>query len=546
MSDPSGKKRLGPYSPADHSETEPASTSLPTYSVAIVETVREPLVLLDSGLRVLVANAAFYRAFGVTPELVRRRSLFDLAEGRWDAPELHKVLQALQDRDFAFEGHQVSVAIDGRPHVFRLNARKLESSDGDSSLILLAFEDVTEMLRVEERMRDLARMEAIGQLAGGVAHEINNQMTVLMGFMAFVTRDLASDDPRRKDLAHAEHAAEHVVYITRQLLNFSRKQMIRPEVVDGWTVVQGMQRLLGRLLGSDIQVNIVRKGEIGSLNVDATQLGEVFVNLALNARYAMGRAGTFEIALCSAQVSESDKSKFSGQPAGRYVRIEVRDTGAGMDEATRRRVFEPFFTTKPIGEGTGLGLASVFGSVTQNGGFIRVESAPGVGTTFVIELPEVTAAAAMDPGSDGGEDLPGGNETVIVADDEDGVRSWVSRVLRQCGYTVLEARDGTEALRQWADNAPAVRLVLTDLVMPAVDGRGVGERIASEAPSVPVLYMSAYTEGQIMQRQLRVPTDALLQKPFSAELLAQRVRAALDGGVGAGSRKARGGSERSS
>ena len=538
MPEPSGKKKLGPYSAADHSVAEPASTSLPDYSVAIVETVREPLVVLDAGLRVLVANAAFYRAFGVTPDLVRRRSLFDLAEGRWDAPELHSVLQSLQERNVAFEDHELSVTIDGTSQVYRLNARKLDSSDADSSIILLAFENVTELLRVEERMRDLARMEAIGQLAGGVAHEINNQMTVLMGFMAFATRDIASGDPKWTDLAHAERAAEHVVYITRQLLNFSRKQMIRPEVVDAWTVVQGMQRLLSRLLGSGIQVNIVRKGETRSLNVDAGQLSEVFVNLALNARHAMGRTGTFEIALSSAQVIEPDESKFPGQPAGPYVRIEVRDTGTGMDEGTRRRVFEPFFTTKPIGEGTGLGLASVFGSVTQNGGFIRVESRFGEGATFIIELPEVAAVSAGDHGGEATQNLPGGNETLIVADDEEGVRSWISRVLRYAGYTVLEARDGAEALRLWADNAAAVRLVLTDLVMPGVDGRGVGERMATQAPLVPVLYMSAYTEDEIMRRQLLAPTDAFLQKPFSAELLAQRVRAAVDGSARTGSGKA--------
>jgi signal transduction histidine kinase/CheY-like chemotaxis protein len=486
----------------------------------------------------LVANAAFYRAFAVTPELVRRRSLFDLAEGRWDAPELHSVLQSLQERNVAFEDHEVCVTVHGTPQVYRLNARKLDSPDADSSIILLAFEDVTELLRMEERMRDLARMEAIGQLAGGVAHEINNQMTVLMGFMAFVTRDISSGDPKRKDLGHAERAAEHVVYITRQLLNFSRKQMIRPEVVDAWTVVQGMQRLLGRLLGSGIQVNIIRKGEIRSLNVDAGQLSEVFVNLALNARYAMGRTGTFEIALSSAHVVEPDKSKFSGQPTGRYVRIEVRDTGTGMDEATRRRVFEPFFTTKPIGEGTGLGLASVFGAVTQNGGYIRVESRPGEGTTFVIELPEVAGVSAVDREGTVIQDLPGGDETLIVADDEEGVRSWISRVLQYCGYTVLEARDGTEALRLWAENAAIIRLVLTDLVMPGMDGKAVGERIAAQAPQVPILYMSAYTEDEIMRRQLLAPTGALLQKPFSAERLAERVRAALDEGAGGASGRA--------
>ena len=222
------------------------STFLPDYSVAIVEAVREPLVLLDSGLRVLVANAAFYRTFEVTPDVIRRRSLFDLAQSRWDAPELHTVLQALQERDIAFENHEVRVTIDDKPKVYRLNARKLDTSDRDSQIILLAFEDITERLRLDERLRDLARMEAVGQLAGGVAHEINNQMTVLTGFMAFVAQGFQPDDPQRQDLRYAEHAAEHVVYITRQLLNFSRKQLIRREIIDPWAVLEGMQTLLGR------------------------------------------------------------------------------------------------------------------------------------------------------------------------------------------------------------------------------------------------------------------------------------------------------------
>jgi two-component system CheB/CheR fusion protein len=214
MPKPAGRKKPAPL---------PPSTFLPDYSAAIVESVREPLVLLDSGLRVLVANAAFYRKFGVTPAVTRRRSLFDLAGGRWDAPELHAVLKALQERDVAFENHEVRVTIDGKPQVYRLNARRLDSPDPDSQILLLAFEDVTEELRMEERLRDLARMEAVGQLAGGVAHEINNQMTVLTGFMSFLTRDLKPDDRKWKDARYAERAADHVVYITRQLLNFSRK-----------------------------------------------------------------------------------------------------------------------------------------------------------------------------------------------------------------------------------------------------------------------------------------------------------------------------------
>jgi signal transduction histidine kinase len=525
MPKPARRKRIAPASP---------STFLPDYSVAIVEAVREPLVLLDSGLRVLVANAAFYRTFEVTPDVIRQRSLFDLAHSRWDAPELHAVLQKLQERDTAFENHEVCVTIDGKPKTYRLNARKLHPSDPSQGSILLAFEDVTEQLRMEERLRDLARMEAVGQLAGGVAHEINNQMTVLSGFMAFVTNDLKPDDSKWQDLQQAEHAADHVVYITRQLLNFSRKQLIKREIIDPWTVLRGMQTLLGRVIGSGILVNIVRKGEIQAVEFDSTQLGEVFINLALNSRYAMGRAGTLEITLSTVEVrhtADTVNGRFSDQPPGRYVRIEVRDTGTGMDEATRKRVFEPFFTTKPMGEGTGLGLASVFGAVTQNGGFIRVESQLGVGTTFIIELPEVVPEQGGDQEGGSIRDLPRGDETIIVAEDEDGVRSWISRVLRDRGYTVLEARNGEEALRLFAENAADVRLVLTDLVMPGADGREVGERMAIRAPDVPVVYMSAYTEDEIMRRRLLMPTLAFLQKPFPPWLLAQRVRAALDGAV---------------
>jgi signal transduction histidine kinase len=506
------------------------STSLPDYSVAIVEAVREPLVLLDSGLRVLVANAAFYRTFDLTPALVRRRSLFDLAHSRWDAPELHAVLQALQEQDIAFENHEVRVTIEGEPRVYRLNARKLDSSNPAEKFqsILLAFEDVTEQLRMDERLRDLARMEAIGQLAGGVAHEINNQMTVLTGFMAFVTRDLQPDDSKWKDLQYARRAAEHVVYITRQLLNFSRKQLIRREIIEPWTLLQGMKTLLGRVIGSGVLVNVVRKGEVRAVEFDATQLGELFINLALNSRYAMGRAGTLEITLSTIDVDAEGEAPSEGQPPGRYVRIEVRDTGTGMNEDIRKRIFEPFFTTKPVGEGTGLGLASVMGAVTQNGGFIRAESQLGVGTTFIIDLPEVAPGPGGDRETGTTEDLPRGDETIIVAEDEDGVRNWISRVLRDRGYTVLEARDGEEALQLFAKNATEVRLVLADLVMPLADGREVGEGMAIRAPDVPVVYMSAYSEDEVTRRRLLEPSLPFLQKPFSPSQLAQAVRAALD------------------
>jgi nitrogen-specific signal transduction histidine kinase/CheY-like chemotaxis protein len=412
--------------------------------------------------------------------------------------------------------------------VYQLNARKLSSSAENDSVLLLAFQDVTERLRVEEGMRELARMEAIGQLAGGVAHEINNHMTVLMGFMAFVTRDIPPDHPKRSDLHRAEEAADHVVYITRQLLNFSRKQMIKREIIDPWTAVLQLRRLLGRLLGSGIELNMARRGDLESVDADPAQLGEVFVNLAMNARYAMEGTGRFEIALSAVEVAEGAPSSFLDQPPGRYVRFEISDTGPGMEEQVQRRVFEPFFTTKPVGEGTGLGLAGVFGVVAQHGGFIRVESQLGSGTRFIIELPEVAAAVTGADLSRAPEPMPQGRETIIVAEDDDGVRDWIGRVLRECGYTVLEAQDGAKGLRLFAENAESVGLVLTDLVMPGVGGREIGELMAVDAPHIPLLYMSSYADEEIERRHVSMPAGGLLQKPFSALVLAQRVRAAID------------------
>jgi two-component system, cell cycle sensor histidine kinase and response regulator CckA len=405
----------------------------------------------------------------------------------------------------------------------------VRDAEGRPEYLTGAAIDVTERKTAEERLLQAQRMDAVGHLAGGVAHEINNMMTAVLGFSALLL-DRLDGDERAADVRQIHRAAERAAGITRQLLAFGRRQLLRPRVLDLNHLVGGLEPMVRRVLGEDKVFAAELAPDLGRVRADPGQLEQVLLNLTLNARDAMPTGGTFTIRTRNVNVDQPDEHLSGGEelPRGRYVLVEVSDTGHGMDGATRARAFEPFFTTKPFGQGTGLGLATVFGIVRQSGGTVRVHSAPGEGTTFDIFLPEV---AETEPDADkaGAPPAERGSGTVLVVEDEELVREFTCRSLRARGYRCLEAGTGVEALDLVARGNEAIDAVVSDVVMPGMGGSAMAERLAKLRPEVPVLFISAYTGEEVIRRGLLAPGMPFLQKPFTPDVVAERLRELMDG-----------------
>jgi two-component system, cell cycle sensor histidine kinase and response regulator CckA len=416
----------------------------------------------------------------------------------------------------------------GIPIVVEGNLSGARQADG-SVLLRGIYRDVTERKRVDEQLRRAERMQAAGRLAGGVAHEVNNMMTGVIGFSEFLLRSLDADDPRRAEVTEIIKAGTRAADVTRQLLAFTRQQFLRPEVLPVNGVVHEIEKMLRRVLGEDHALELALAADAGEIRADRGQLEQVLVNLMLNARDALAGRGRVTIGTRAIALEDgyADQHDGIGIPRGEYVQLTVSDTGVGMDPETQARIFEPFFTTKPVGQGTGLGLSTVYGIVKQSDGFVWVYSEPGVGTTFKIYLPRVGSGGGLPPRPGGGSAAQGGTETILIVEDEELVRSLASRGLRERGYTVIEARHGAEALRQ-LEFRSEVDLVVSDVVMPEMGGRELGQRLARTRPSLPVLYMSGYTGEDVTQRGLLEPGAPFQQKPFAPEELARKVREMLD------------------
>jgi PAS domain S-box-containing protein len=405
------------------------------------------------------------------------------------------------------------------------------------SFAIAMLEDITprkradeERIRLEGQLRQAQKMEAIGQLAGGVAHDFNNLLTAIRGYSEFALNRVGEDDVAlRKDIEEIAKSADRASSLTRQLLAFSRKQLLQPRVLQLNDVVSEVDKMLRRLIGEDIEVVTVFGRALGRVKADPGQIEQVLVNLVVNARDAMPDGGKLTIETSNVDVGEELAAEHDGLSAGRYVMLAVRDTGHGIDAETKSRLFEPFFTTKETGKGTGLGLATVYGIVKQSGGYVLVESEPGKGAAFKIFLhslelgaEEVDRVVPLD------EERPGGSETVLLVEDEDVVRNLVREILEGNGYTVLEARNGAEALDVGRRFAAPIHLLVTDVVMPKMSGRELAERLLAIHPETRVLYMSGYTDGAIGQQGVLDPETEFLEKPFSFDTLAQRVRKVLD------------------
>ena len=418
--------------------------------------------------------------------------------------------------------------------------RVIRDERGQAIRLVGTNQDVTErrlaeeaLRRSEERLHLAQRLEAVGQLAGGVAHDFNNLLTAITSYTQLLLEDVAPNDTRRDDLLEIKKAADRATSLTRQLLAFSRRQVLDARVVDLNTVVTDLEKMLGRLIGAHIALvtDCSARPSLPRVRADVGQLEQVIVNLAVNARDAMPEGGTLTIRTDEAELTEADclaHSDFDVRP-GRYAVIAVTDTGIGMDATTQARMFEPFFTTKGPGKGTGLGLATVYGIVKQSGGYIAVTSKLGKGTTFDIYLPAVTDDVPSESAGAGASDsAPAGSGTILLVEDEAPVRALARRVLEQAGYTVLEAADGMEGARIADSFDGDIDLLLTDVMMPNLGGRGLVERLRANRPRMPVLFISGYPDGEVERGGLTSGGATYLEKPFSPRMLRDTVREVLE------------------
>lgn len=389
--------------------------------------------------------------------------------------------------------------------------------------------DVTDRLSLEQQLRQAQKMEAVGRLAAGVAHDFNNILTAITGYAQLLLEDLDPKAPHREDVDEIRKAAERAAALTRQLLAFSRQQVLQPTVLDLNTLVVETEGMLGRLLGEDIQLATGLTADLGAVKTDRSQIEQVILNLAVNARDAMPQGGKLTIETANIEMDDVYAREHFPALPGSYVMLAVSDTGTGMSPETQAHMFEPFFTTKAKGQGTGLGLATVYGIVKQSAGFIWVYTEPGQGTTFKIYLPRVAQLPERRVASAHADTAPmEGTETVLLAEDEAAVRAVARQALQRHGYAVLEAQSGEAALDLAQRHSGRIHLLLTDVVMPGMSGRALALRLAAQRPDMRTIYMSGYTDDAITRHGVLEHGVTYVQKPFSPDALVRKVREVLD------------------
>jgi two-component system, cell cycle sensor histidine kinase and response regulator CckA len=379
-----------------------------------------------------------------------------------------------------------------------------------------------------ERLMLSQRLESVGRLAGGIAHDFNNMLTAINGYSELTLRRLKEDDPLRRNIEEIKKAGERSAALTHQLLAFSRKQVLKPKILVLNDVILETSKMLQRLIGEDIHLNIIPDAKLGMVEADPGQLTQVIMNLVVNARDAMPSGGNLTIETANVSLTKKFAARqFTVRP-GSYVMLSVSDTGVGMDAETQQYIFEPFFTTKEVGKGTGLGLATVYGIVKQSGGYVWAYSEPGKGSTFKIYLPRVDVNVRELKEEPIPESVPNGTETILLVEDEEMVRNLSRQILETCGYRILEARNGVEALTICQKFDSKIDLLMTDVVMPQMGGRELAEKLSQMYPQIRLLFTSGYTDDGIIRLGVIKTGDNFIQKPFSFETLAKKVRDLLD------------------
>jgi two-component system, cell cycle sensor histidine kinase and response regulator CckA len=489
----------------------------------------ESIVITDTRGTIQYVNPAFERITGYDQMEVIGQTPSILKSGRHDAAFYGNLWETLR-RGEAWRGTFLDKRKDGTLFEEDAVISPVRDPSGQVVNYVAVKRDVTEVRRMEERLRQSQKMEAVGRLAGGVAHDFNNLLTAISGYSDLLIHRLPDGSTLRRDVEEIRKAGDRAAALTRQLLAFSRRQVLQPKVLDLNAVVTNMGQMLRRLIGEDIELSTDLSPSLSRVNADPGQIEQVIVNLAVNARDAMPDGGRITIATTDAELSPAYAAAYPEVHPGPHVLLSVADTGQGMSDETQTHLFEPFFTTKEGGKGTGLGLATVYGIVQQSGGHIRVNSAADRGSTFLIYLPRVDAPEDGEQGTDRPL-LPHpspGTETILLAEDEEVVRRLAQEILSRNGYKVLEAGNGRAALLLSEAHRGEIHLLLTDVVMPKMSGMELTERIRLQRPDLRILYMSGYTDDAILHHGVLEDGIPFLQKPFTPEGLARKVREVLD------------------
>jgi len=496
---------------------------------SVVEDAPYGIYRASTSGRFLQVNPALQRMLGyeLGEELLRKDLASEIFRYTGEYQRLSELLTGMDEvKDVELEWKRQ----DGTPITVRCSGRRVNDENGAPVYFEVFTEDVTEKRVLERQLRMAQKMEAIGRLSGGIAHDFNNHLGVIIGYSGVLKKALSTNPALRNHALEIEKAGQRAASLTKQLLAFSRQQVLTPAVLNLNTLTSDMEKMLPRLLGEDIEVSLALDPVLGNVKADQSQIEQVIMNLAVNARDAMPVGGKLRIQTANVQLDQAYTWNHPGSKVGTYVMLTVTDTGTGMDAATLTHIFEPFFTTKERGKGTGLGLATVYGVVKQSNGYIWVDSAPGNGTSFQIYLPRhVGQPAAEEQIADSGENLRG-SETILLVEDAEPLRKLAQTFLEAAGFRVLSAENGETALEVARRFGGAFDLLLTDVVMPGINGRVLAEQLLPRQPGMKVLYMSGYTDSFIAGHGVLDPQTHLLHKPFTDEVLIRKVRAVLDGG----------------
>lgn len=510
----------------DITERKRAETELRQLAAAVEETA-DSIVITDKQGNIQYVNPAFERVTGYAKDEVLNQNPRFLKSGR-TSPETYEDLWKTITRGDSWAGHLINRRKDGTMFEERVTISALYDEAHEIINYVAVKQDVSDLILLEEQLRQSQKMEAIGQLAGGVAHDFNNLLTAINGYSSLALQKLDGESVIKGYLEEIRKAGDRAANLTRQLLAFGRKQMLQPLALNLNNVISDMNKMLRRLIGEDIQLTAKLSPALQKTRADPGQIEQVLVNLVVNARDAMPRGGKLTIETMNCDLGQGYASKHVGVQPGKYVILAVSDTGGGMNSETKARIFEPFFTTKEIGKGTGLGLSTVYGIVKQSGGNIWVYSEPGHGTSFKVYLPQIDNLTSPDLEPIVQPVVRGGSETILLVEDEDVVRGLARKILEGNGYRVLDASGGDEAARLCREHPEPIHLLLTDVVMPKTSGKEVARQLTLLRPELRVLYMSGYTDEAIVHHGILDSSVEFIEKPFSPTSLSRKVREVLD------------------